>query len=57
MLPAFFFFRGIPDDLAGPGVPVCNHPAFQLLAAAAVDDFIIFPFICNPHNKTPLKFI
>ena len=57
MLPVFFLFRGIPDDLRVRAYQCVITPAFQLFAATAVDDFIIFPFICNPHNKTPLKCI
>ena len=41
----------------GPAIGFQLPVGLQLFAAGGINHFIIFPFICNPHNKTPLKFI
>lgn len=54
MLPAWKGAGGIPD-----GLGIWTHqelvaPALQLLSSAAIQQFKLFPSICNPHNvSTP----
>ena len=54
MLPAWKGAGGIPDGLGIWPHQELVAPALQLLSSAAIQQFKLFPSICNPHNvSTP----
>ncbi len=52
-LPSLVSPGGIPDNLGIRTDEKILSPSFQLLASGAINDLIIGPIICNPHDGKP----
>ena len=50
MLPATVLTRSIPDNLWVRTNKEIIPPAFQLLSFRCINNLVIFPTICNPHD-------
>ncbi len=49
-LPAVILSFGIPDHLGVGPYQYVLSPALELFAGGGIDDFIVLPVVCDPHN-------